>query len=61
MIEIVFEPFCCDCPKLEPIVERAYGYDKIVQQIITCTNIHQCRSIAEYVRKCEMEGEKDET
>ena len=47
MIQTNFEPYCEDCTDLEPVVERLYGNDGVIQQVITCMNLHHCRKVAE--------------
>lgn len=51
MIQTNFEPYCEDCTDLEPVVERLYGNDGVIQQVITCMNFHHCRKVAEFYRE----------
>lgn len=51
MITTDFEPFCNDCPDLEPVVTRLYAGECVLQQVITCENIHRCRKIVEFYQK----------
>lgn len=39
MIQTDFEPYCEDCADLEPVVERLYGDDGVIQQVIACEHI----------------------
>lgn len=34
MIQTNFEPYCEDCTDLEPVVERLYGNDGVIQQVM---------------------------
>lgn len=46
MIETRLEPYCDDCPDLDPVVDSVLRCDgRIVRQIIACSNIDRCRAI----------------
>lgn len=51
MIQTDFEPYCEDCADLEPVVERLYGDDGVIQQVIACEHIRHCRKVAEFYRE----------
>ncbi len=61
MIQTNFEPYCEDCADLEPVVERLYGDDGVIQQVIACEHIRHCRKVAEFYReKGKLESGKGE-